>query len=171
MIKSSAIITISVSHGVVIRHPTTFTDLTYPCHFQPVYIPSLLFLWPLKKVAGNNPEDHPRTAPHTRTFQITVEWLAYRLRKEELYLEATQPKRDRNGAIHDSEWEDFWGSAIGCISHPKAGTTTQFLNESSRTRGCSKLAELKMDYPAAKYIGVYRSSLRLNNILFRSCSK
>lgn len=32
-----------------------------------------------------------------------VEWLAYRVRKEELYLEATQPKRDRNGAIHGSE--------------------------------------------------------------------
>ncbi len=32
-----------------------------------------------------------------------VEWLAYRARKEELYLEAMQPKRDYNGAIHGSK--------------------------------------------------------------------
>ncbi len=32
-----------------------------------------------------------------------VEWLAYRAKKEDLYLEAAQPKRDRNGAIHGSE--------------------------------------------------------------------
>ncbi len=37
-----------------------------------------------------------------------VEWLAYRVREEELYLEAMQPKRDHNGATHRvSEREDF----------------------------------------------------------------
>ncbi len=37
-----------------------------------------------------------------------VEWLAYRVREEELYLEAMQPKRDHNGATHRvNEREDF----------------------------------------------------------------